>query len=233
MNTNQDIRSRTEWKIPPNYGWLEHKLNQKEIAYIWECIGEKNKEKCNTYLAGNINSSFPLYDKNEWFYKNTVIPLIDLYNESFADYGANLAKIMHLTKKGEKMHLSLPYKMTSWWVNYQKQNEFNPIHGHSGVYSFVIWLKIPTEHEEQNDVRHGDTNSPVKSTFSFAYTNIMGDIWTSAYELGKEYEGTMLLFPSTLKHEVHPFYNCKEERISVSGNVCYSMAVQNKAEVVR
>ena len=138
MNTNQDIRSRTEWKIPPNYGWLEHKLNQKEIAYIWECIGEKNKEKCNIYLAGNINSSFPLYDKNEWFYKNTVVPLIDLYNESFTDYGANLAKIMHLTKKGEKMHLSLPYKMTSWWVNYQKENEFNPIHGHSGVYSFVI-----------------------------------------------------------------------------------------------
>ena len=45
---------------------------------------------------------------------------------------------------------NLPYYMREWWVNYQYQNEFNPQHDHTGVYSFVIWLKIPTEYDEQN-----------------------------------------------------------------------------------
>tara|TARA_B100000519_G_scaffold120473_1_gene103987 strand:- start:501 stop:641 length:141 start_codon:yes stop_codon:yes gene_type:complete len=32
-------------------------------------------------------------------------------------------------------------------------------------------------------------------------------------------EGTMLFFPARLKHTVYPFYNCKEERVSISGNI--------------
>ena len=39
------------------------------------------------------------------------------------------------------------------------------------------------------------------------------------YELGKNYEGKMLFFPSKLRHEVFPFYNCEEDRISISGNI--------------
>ena len=29
----------------------------------------------------------------------------------------------------------------------------------------------------------------------------------------------MVLFPSQLRHQVYPFYNCDEERVSISGNV--------------
>ena len=39
------------------------------------------------------------------------------------------------------------------------------------------------------------------------------------YKLGKEYEGKMLFFPSKLLHQVYPFYNCDEDRISISGNI--------------
>ena len=57
----------------------------------------------------------------------------------------------------------LHYKMSTWWVNFQKQNDFNPMHGHTGLYSFVVWLKIPTEYVEQNT--NFNTNSPEKSWF--------------------------------------------------------------------
>mgnify|MGYP006265915057 FL=1 len=67
---------RCEWITPPNIGWLLYSLGDKEIDYIWNCIGEMHREKCNKHLAGNINSSFPLYDKNEWFFKHTLCPLI-------------------------------------------------------------------------------------------------------------------------------------------------------------
>ena len=37
--------------------------------------------------------------------------------------------------------------------------------------------------------------------------------------MNPEMEGTMLFFPSKLSHEVFPFFNCDEDRISISGNI--------------
>ena len=37
--------------------------------------------------------------------------------------------------------------------------------------------------------------------------------------MGKESEGMMYVFPSTLYHQVYPFYECDEERVSISGNL--------------
>ena len=195
-----------EWITPPNLGWLLHSLGDKEIDYLWNCIGEGNKEKVNAHLAGNINSSFPLYDKNEWFFKHTLCPLIRAYGDQFEDIGNNLP-VLH----------AHPYTLKRWWVNYQKQHDFNPSHNHQGVYSFVIWLKIPTEHAEQN--KDNITNTPVRSAFQFHYQNILGQPKDFDYKLGKEYEGKMLFFPSKLLHQVYPFYNCDEDRISISGNI--------------
>ena len=36
-------------------------------------------------------------------------------------------------------------------VQFLFQNEFNPMHDHTGTYSFVIWLKIPTNFKEQSN----------------------------------------------------------------------------------
>ena len=42
---------------------------------------------------------------------------------------------------------------------------------------------------------------------------------TFVYEMCKDAEGTLLFFPAELNHTVYPFYNCKEDRISISGNI--------------
>lgn len=196
---------RCEWILPPNLGWLLHSLDDEEINYLWNCIGEMNKKKCNKYLAGNLNSSFPLYDKNNWFFNRTLCPLIGVYTNQFEDRGDLPILNAH------------PYVMKRWWVNYQKQHDFNPSHDHTGVYSFVIWLKIPVEFADQN--KDNITNSPVRSAFQIHYQNILGELNTFDYKLGKNYEGKMLFFPSKLRHEVFPFYNCEEDRISISGNI--------------
>ena len=39
--------------------------------------------------------------------------------------------------------------------------------------------------------------------------------------------GYMVMFPSSLYHMVNPFYECDEERISISGNINL-MKEQNK-----
>jgi len=106
------------------------------------------------------------------------------------------------------------------WVNYQKQGEFNPSHGHTGVYSFVIWMKIPTDWEEQNKLpMAANSNDPKISSFVFYYLNTQGGTEEWGYRLDSTYEGTMLFFPSTMSHAVYPFFNCEEDRISISGNV--------------
>ena len=106
--------------------------------------------------------------------------------------------------------------MKQWWVNYQNENEFNPIHNHNGVYSFVIWMKIPTDWNLQRDYTFNDN---AVSNFEFSYTNILGEIESFTYRMSRQMEGTMVLFPSKLKHQVYPFYNCKEQRVSISGNI--------------
>ena len=117
-------------------------------------------------------------------------------------------------------NLKHPYYLSRWWVNHQKQHEFNPLHNHAGVYSFVIWMKIPFKWEEQNqkDIGRKSNHSQI-SNFSFVYTNILGKISFYRYELSTEDEGTLLFFPSQVYHQVYPFYDCDEDRISVSGNI--------------
>ena len=69
------------------------------------------------------------------------------------------------------------------WVNYQKQNEFNPnFIPHGGVYSFVIWMKIPTKHSEQNKNPISlKSNTHLISAFEFQFLNILGQTCTMLY----------------------------------------------------
>ena len=193
---------------PPNIGWLEYKLNSKEMDYVWRCI-ENKKEKTNKILAGNISASYSLMDRGDWFWLNVISPLEMRYAAEFRNLGEKLpTQIKH------------PYCLGKWWVNYQKQNEFNPVHNHSGIYSFVIWMKIPYDGRKQNQkdiARH--SNTPSIGDFQFTYSNMMGKSCIETYRLSPHYEGTMLFFPSQLPHQVYPFYDCDEDRISVSGNI--------------
>ena len=193
-----------------SHGWLEHKLNQTELDYVWSCIDNKSEGRHNNNLAGNIEGSYKLEDRNDWFFNNTITHLVNVYEKEFESLGN---KVRIHTPDG----ISLQYVMKPWWVNYQKQYDFNPCHNHDGIYSFVIWLKIPYQWEEQN--KDNDSKAPVKGSFCFSHTNILGENSVSHYKLGKEHEGTMLFFPSALNHEVFPFYNCEEDRITVSGNI--------------
>ncbi len=64
-----------------------------------------------------------------------------------------------------------------------------------------------------------NANSQHLCEFNFVYTNILGKICPHRYEMSSDVEGTMLFFPSELIHNVHPFFNCTEDRISISGNI--------------
>ena len=215
MNLFKKEKREDEIKVihPPTLGWLETKLSDKEMDYLWKCIDNK-KESFKNRLAGQITASNVLVDKSDWFFNNRLKSLCKIYQEEFANLGDDAP-----------VNQRHPYYLNSFWVNYQKQTEFNPLHDHGGVYSFVIWMKIPTRHFEQNKnpVFLGSNGNSV-STFCFRYVNILGNTEHWSYEMNPEMEGTILFFPAKLLHAVYPFYNCEEDRISISGNISLNTA---------
>ena len=193
---------------PPNLGWLEKKLSDEEMKRLWKYIDNRGESVKDT-LAGHVHESNSLIDEDGWFFKNTLLQLIYMYAGEFDNVGDKLPT--------PNKH---PYFLSRMWVNYQKQCEYNPLHDHTGVYSFVIWMKIPTKQEEQDKISFSsEANTKKNSTFQILYNNILGQPTTITYYMNPECEGTMFFFPSQLQHQVYPFYNCDEDRISISGNI--------------
>ena len=107
------------------------------------------------------------------------------------------------------------------WINFQQKHEFNPPHGHEGIYSFVIWMKIPYDLEQEMDVF--PARSKMTSMFGFITTDILGKSHVNPIPVNKDYEGVICLFPSTLLHYVNPFFTSDDNRISISGNILFKV----------
>ena len=204
-------------RVPTGIGWLEIELSKFVMARLQNYI-EKAKEnpvRHNQELAGNISKSLELEDKDNWFYNTILDLLIDKFMENYPTYADGIGILTE----------NPPLCLDKFWVNFQKQHEFNPQHNHSGVFSFVIWVKIPTDWREQHALPiSANSNAPKASDFDFQYTTMLGDIGRYTYPLDKKSEGRMLFFPAKLMHTVYPFYNCDKERVSISGNFLYDIS---------
>ena len=201
---------------PNNFGWLEIKLDEVHLKHLWGCI--KNPvSNHKSKLAGVISKSQLIEDKDDFFFKNVLHQACFRYEQDF-----NGLPVDHLPITG-----SHPLFLSSMWVNYQKQTEFNPRHNHCGIYSFVVWMKIPTKFQDQRKLEIAESNTNTISNFCFDYKNILGHDVGAIYRMSSQMEGTMLFFPSQLNHAVYPFYNCDEERISISGNLMLDTTVHN------
>lgn len=180
---------------------------------------EQNKEDAIDFsdkLAGHNNAEYqlPITPKIKYLVES----LCEEYDKIFLPVPSYYA---FFTK--EDCDQGVQYELKTLWANYSKKYDFNPSHTHTGLYSFVIWVKIPYNVEEE--LKLYKSTSPRASTFSFSYPNSLGKIDQHTLFLDKDWEWTMALFPATMNHEVHPFYTSDDTRISISGNV-YGVKVQ-------
>tara|TARA_A200000113_G_scaffold224799_1_gene243624 strand:- start:245 stop:880 length:636 start_codon:yes stop_codon:yes gene_type:complete len=199
----------------PNLPIYKTKLPENVMDYLWQRIdiAKKENKKVTNKLAGNISSSLELTDDG-FFVNNVLIPISKHMVDS------------NLSAFGPQLHRDAPPSTLdmTWWVNFQKQMEFNPIHTHAGILSFVIWMQIPTDYREQHKLPFCEgSNGPAASDFQFTYADILGNIQTYPILMDKESEGCMFIFPAHLGHSVHPFYNCDDERISIAGNILWTV----------
>ena len=106
------------------------------------------------------------------------------------------------------------------WVNYQRKTEFNQLHYHSDIAVYILYVSIPYKLEEELKNPSEKIICPIKSSlFEFVYSKIDGGVHQQNLKIDKSWEGTLIMFPSYMLHQVYPFYTSNDYRISIAGNV--------------
>lgn len=180
---------------------------REEVAEIQE---DFTKAEIHTgMLAGNLVQEYKLFKSKELLNRilHSAVEEYDKYFNYSSRFTANLSS-------------DIPMGIDDLWVNFQRKYEFNPVHTHSGVFSFVIYLQIPFLWGDEAKTGPGrNANKNLAGHFSFIHNNSIGDIQTTSIPVDKSYENTLLLFPASMPHCVYPFYSSDEYRISVAGNM--------------
>ena len=131
------------------------------------------------------------------------------------------------TSGGQELPMSA-MTLDSIWSNIQEAREYNPIHQHTGNFSFVIYTRNDLEdlsveeiqdNEYDNKVVDYDNQKPLAGMIELFYGEGNWMNWTSFQHIPKR--GDILIFPSWLRHTVYAHYETGKIRISVAGNVSF------------
>ena len=186
--------------------WLSFKVPDDIKTEIEDTIENFKKERdASSTLAGHL--------EQQWYIDGTpkltelMETLPSVYMEHSEVRGSSFAEDVYLEN-------NIPFRFKSYWINYSKKGDFQPIHNHSGAFSFVIWVKIPYNIEEELSLYNSNDNRA--GTFRFSYLDPRGRLISEKVD-AVEWEG--VFFPSWLMHTVYPFKTTDDYRISLSGNV--------------
>lgn len=198
---------------PVDWAIME-KLPQSHMELLDNIIENLNRADSNLdlthKLAGQIDDEYNIQYPEE--IKNFLFDTVKKYKQE-------IIQIESRYKKSKSFDdFEFKFKEDSW-VNFQKKYEYNPMHHHSGDFSFVIWYKIPYKKEDEDNIGPGkDATIKTNGSFAFIYNVGIGKVGTKIIPGDTSMEGTILIFPANLSHCVYPFYTSDKERISFSGN---------------
>jgi len=178
---------------------------KKEIENLQDKVGYQH------VLAGNIKEAWSL---------EALIPKLNNYVVNLINKNPHHLHFLQIERKKFKYEKSPPLQLTSLWVNFQKKHEFNPVHNHSGLFSFVIFVRIPYNLEKEIKEGPGSlSNSNFSSCLQFHTTNALGRHCDEIVYVDKSYEGGIYFFNAETMHCVYPFFTSDDCRITVSGNI--------------
>ena len=174
----------------------------------------KEELKFNEKLAGVIKEEYA-YRQKEIFLPE-ISQVLGVYDQAFQKF------------KNKPYEHKPEYLLNALWVNFMKKNEYNPPHDHADNLSFVIFLDIPEEIQQEQKDYKGQSGGP--GSLMFLYGD--GNRQAITYQGVHPKNGDMFIFPSWVKHYVAPFYS-DVTRISVSGNVSNSIELNKVKHYVK
>jgi len=192
----------------PNNGVVFDRLSKDTYDALRAAIekAQSTNPAMNGRLVGHLKHEVE-FPEGKDIIKDSILSLAAIH----ADYFNHFKNHAILTKSGKMV-------IDPLWINFQEKHEFNPPHGHEGIYSFVIWVRIPYSLEEEINA-FPDAKHKMTSMFGFITTDILGRSHINPIPVDQDYEGVVCLFPSSLLHYVNPFFTSNAHRISVSGNI--------------
>ena len=200
-----------------NFGYLVGDLTDAEMEPIKKEIAKIQDNflvatPFNKGLAGNVEKEFTL-SECKGHVANILSEFIVGYDKTFNYF-----------RQSELSYTSGNFVLEEFWANFQKKYEFNPPHAHNGVYSFIIYVDIPYDiEEEKNNISSRSSNNNVPAHFQFLTINTLGKIVMTNLPVDKTWNNKILFFPACMTHSVQPFYTSDKYRISVSGNLFFRM----------
>ena len=191
-----------------NYGYFVDKIPQDVFNELKPQIDDlqSNFNKGNKYnhaLVGEIEHEYKIPPQSKT--KQYIKEISQMFENESQYVTTNYSPIPTLN-------------FSELWVNFQKKHEYNPVHCHGGLYSFVIWYQIPYSLNEESTFHPQKQDEYTNGTFQFLIPE--GKMVKNyALDIDKSKEGYVAIFPSNLNHIVYPFYSSDKYRISLSGNV--------------
>ena len=202
-----------QWQQFNNYGIITDKVPTElfnklkaECQIAKQARYDKNIEK-REMISGLTGNGVPIH----YYIEDCKKELAEYAMHKFYEYETQFRYLSQF----KFIDRDMGFTTTDAWVNIQEKHEYIPAHNHDGIMAYVIWVNIPYDVKEE--VKRGNT----ASCFKFHYSNILGQPSSKIIEVSKEDEGTIMIFPSALIHQVYPFYTSDDVRISISGMVTF------------
>ena len=194
----------------PNHGIYQIPLEKSDIDNLYTIVKKYSPKEVvwedNTITRIDSKcQQWGLFDDNKTFQTNVLEKILHKYLQTYK------TPVEFLTTHAHR------FTFNRFWCNATTKGQYQALHNHDAIFSFVIWLEIPYDMDDERAIQ--DQMHPQAGEFGFVYTDITGRVRTKSLEQSKCHSGTMLFFPSTTNHNVYPFYSTDEVRISCSGDI--------------
>ena len=200
-----------EYTMLPNIGIGIFKLSEDTINHVTSIVDKYKPDGLNVDPNGGVkdhNQQWLLYDDDHWFQNNVLTPAVQGYLDNFG---------IPMNNRSTHQHC---FTFQRWWANESSAGEYQALHNHDSVFSFVIWLEIPFDADKEQSVK--GTFHPEAGDYVLTYTDILGRVRKVNKKLTTADVGTMFLFPSDLYHVVYPHFLTKNRRRSVAGDLSFN-----------
>jgi len=167
----------------------------------------------SNYLIGHLENSYDVIES-----KPTIERIVKTIIKNDNNLQETYKKALSILPAEEVNSVDLC--LDKCWVNFQQKYEFQPIHDHSGVYSFIIFYQIPFDINDEKIFSPGKkANENLSGMLNFHYADYAGVISSMSIPADKHWEKRIFVFPAKLKHSVYPYYSSDGFRITISGNM--------------